>query len=249
MKKQLALWLALVLLVSVLAGCSGKGSDTGIPAAAFSTQSVLTLPLKAELNSGDYLTYGGHQFISKKSLSKMADLIVKNNENVTSAEFKNAYGSCWLFSREVTGGVDSWCLYQQDPANIKNSYIFSGMHRELTTQDGAMELLLLHRFAVKGAVSVWLSPFSRISTDSSIRSASTASFGSRGSTGAAAGCADPGTAAAASAAASSAAATFRPSTTRLVCRRAPPGWRHAVMCVPSTEARRDAAAPNTGARR
>lgn len=142
MKKQLALWLALVLLVSVLAGCSGKGSDTGIPAAAFSTQSVLTLPLKAELNSGDYLTYGGHQFISKKSLSKMADLIVKNNENVTAAEFKNAYGSCWLFSREVTGGVDSWCLYQQDPANIKNSYIFSGMHRELTTQDGAMELLL-----------------------------------------------------------------------------------------------------------
>ena len=85
MKKQLALWLALVLLVSVLAGCSGKSTDTGIPAAAFSTQSVLTLPLKAELNSGDYLTYGGHQFISKKSLSKMADLIVKNNENVTSA--------------------------------------------------------------------------------------------------------------------------------------------------------------------
>ena len=42
MKKQLALWLALVLLVSVLAGCSGKSTDTGIPAAAFSTQSVLT---------------------------------------------------------------------------------------------------------------------------------------------------------------------------------------------------------------
>ncbi len=142
MKKQIAFWLALVLLVSVLAGCSSGKTGSAIEAASFSTQSVLTLPLKAELNNGDYLTYGGYQFISKKSLSKMADLVVKNNENVTAAEFKNAYGDCWLFSRDVTGGVDSWCLYQQDPANVKNSYIFSGMHREVVTQDGTMDLLL-----------------------------------------------------------------------------------------------------------
>ena len=64
MKKQIALLLAAVLLVSLFAGCSKKSDQTGIPAAAFYTGSVLTLPVKAELNEGDYVSYGGHQFTS-----------------------------------------------------------------------------------------------------------------------------------------------------------------------------------------
>ena len=43
MKKMIALLLAAVLLVSVFAGCSKKKADSGIPAAAFYTGTVLRL--------------------------------------------------------------------------------------------------------------------------------------------------------------------------------------------------------------
>ncbi len=141
MKKTVALLLAVVMIVLVFAGCSGKKDNT-IPAAAFYTENVLSLPMKTELNSGDYLTYGGHQFQSKTKLDKMAKQILRANDDVQSAAYTNAYGKCWLFTAESTGGKDSWCLYQQDPANTKNLYIFSGMHRELNTVDGVMDLLL-----------------------------------------------------------------------------------------------------------
>lgn len=151
MKKQIALLLAAVLLVSLFAGCSKKSDQTGIPAAAFYTGSVLTLPVKAELNEGDYVSYGGHQFTSKKKLSKMADLITKNNDTVTSASYTNTYGVCWLFSQQTTSGTDYWCLYQSDPGNTKNQYIFSGLHRVLSLDDGELDLLLpLHLISDSG---------------------------------------------------------------------------------------------------
>ncbi len=142
MKKTLAFLLAVAMLVALAAGCSGKNADKVIPAAAFQTQSELILPMKAELNSGDYLTYGGHQFETSKKLEKMAKMIVKENDNVEKTLYENAYGKCWLFTTEATGGVNSWCLYQMDPANTKNLYIFSGLHRELNTEDGPLDLLV-----------------------------------------------------------------------------------------------------------
>lgn len=142
MKKILALLLACAMLAAMLAGCSGSSGTDGIPAQAFSSGTVLTLPLKAELNEGDYVSYGGHQFQSTKKLAKMESLITKNNESVTVAEFENAYGVCALFTSETPSGTDSWCLYQTDPSNTKNQYIFSGMHRELTLPDTQMDLLM-----------------------------------------------------------------------------------------------------------
>lgn len=115
----------------------------GIPAAAFSSGNVLTLPVKATLNEGDYVSYGGHQFTSTKALSKMADLITKNNDTVTAASYTNAHGDCWLFSKQTTTGTDYWCLYQSDPGGAKNQYIFSGMHRILTLSAGEGDLDLL----------------------------------------------------------------------------------------------------------
>ena len=143
MKKRIALLAALCLLMSLLAGCSAGGTDNGIPAAAFSSGNVLTLPIKATLNEGDYVSYGGHQFTSTKALSKMADLITKNNETVTAASYTNAHGDCWLFSKQTTTGTDYWCLYQSDPGGAKNQYIFSGMHRILTLSAGEGDLDLL----------------------------------------------------------------------------------------------------------
>ena len=72
----------------------------------------------------------------------MAKMIVKENDNVEKTLYENAYGKCWLFTTEATGGVNSWCLYQMDPANTKNLYIFSGLHRELNTEDGPLDLLV-----------------------------------------------------------------------------------------------------------
>ena len=144
MKKRIALLAALCLLVSLLAGCSAGGTDNGIPAAAFSSGNVLTLPVKATLNEGDYVSYGGHQFTSTKALSKMADLITKNNDTVTAASYTNSHGDCWLFSKQTTTGTDYWCLYQSDPGGAKNQYIFSGMHRILTlsAEEGDLDLLM-----------------------------------------------------------------------------------------------------------
>lgn len=151
MKKKLALLLAAVLLLSIFVGCSKKTDDNGIPAAAFQTGTVLRLPLDAELNEGDFVSYGGHQFTSKKKLNKMADLITKNNETLTATSYTNAHGVCWLFSQPTTTGTDSWCLYQADPGNAKNQYIFSGMHRILTLTDGDLDLLLpLHLISDSG---------------------------------------------------------------------------------------------------
>lgn len=56
----------------------------------------------------------------------MAKLITKNNENVTAANYDNAYGSAVLFTRDTGSGVESWCLYQQDPTHISNWYVFQG---------------------------------------------------------------------------------------------------------------------------
>lgn len=141
MKKQIALVLAAVLLLTMFAGCSGK-SDTVISATAFGTESVLALPLKAELNQGDFISYGGFQFETSKSLEKMSSLILENNENVVSETCVNAYGECRLFTRQEGGYTDSWCLYALDPANMSDWYIFCGAKREIETKDGTVDLLL-----------------------------------------------------------------------------------------------------------
>ena len=141
MKRRIALVLAAVLLIGLLAGCSGK-SDTVISATAFLTENVLALPLDADLNQGDFLSYGGFQFETSKSLEKMSTLIEQNNENVLSEACVNAYGESRLFTRQEGGYTDSWCLYALDPANMSDWYIFSGTHREIETKDGAIDLLL-----------------------------------------------------------------------------------------------------------
>ena len=151
MKKLISLLLATILLVTLFAGCSKASDQSGIPAAAFYSGSVLTLPVKAELNEGDYVSYGGHQFTSKTKLNKMADLITKNNDTITAASYTNAHGVCWLFSQQTTSGTDYWCLYQSDPGNTKNQYIFSGLHRILSLDDQDLDLLLpLHLISDSG---------------------------------------------------------------------------------------------------
>lgn len=142
MKRILALCLAALMLVSLLAGCSKTGENEGIPAQAFSTGAELILPLEAELNNGDQVSYGGHQFETKKKLDKMVSLLTKENEGLEATIYENAYGACALFTSETPGGVDSWCLYQVDPKNTKNQYIFSGMHRTLTMGEMQLELLV-----------------------------------------------------------------------------------------------------------
>lgn len=94
-----AVVLLAVVLIVIISSCSKKNQGAGITAQAFSTGSELTLPVNAELNSGDYVSYGGYQFETGTKLSKMAKLITKNNENVTATSYDNAYGSAYLFTR------------------------------------------------------------------------------------------------------------------------------------------------------
>ena len=94
-----AVVLLAVVLIVIISSCSKKNQGAGITAQAFSTGSELTLPVNAELNSGDYVSYGGYQFETGTKLAKMAKLITKNNENVTAASYDNAYGSAYLFTR------------------------------------------------------------------------------------------------------------------------------------------------------
>lgn len=137
-----AVVLLAVVLIIIISSCSKKNQDGGITAQAFSTQSELTLPVSAELNSADFVSYGGYQFETTKKLAAMSKLVTKNNENVTAASFENSYGASVLFTRDTGSGVESWCLYQKDPANISNYYIFMGCHREAALPDGTMELLV-----------------------------------------------------------------------------------------------------------
>ena len=141
MKKSLALLLALAMLVSVLTGCSGK-SGGGIQARAFDSDETLVLDLKADVNSGDFVSYGGYQFETGKSLDAMQKLIVKKNSGIASAKFENDYGPCWLFTKEDGSVTHYWCLYQKEPQNIKDWYIFVGAHRELRLADRNYDLLL-----------------------------------------------------------------------------------------------------------
>ena len=77
-----ALVLLVLIIVLVARGCS-KGSDTVIQAKAFSTGTTIDLPLSAELNESDFVSYGGYQFTTKKKLSALSKLITKNNDGVT----------------------------------------------------------------------------------------------------------------------------------------------------------------------
>lgn len=131
-----------ILLIVLISSCAKKNDGAGITAKAFQTGSELKLPLEAELNSGDYVSYGGYQFETGKKLSKMAKLITKNNENVTATSFENAYGAGYLFTRDTGAGIESWCLYEKDPANISKWYVFMGMHRELSLTSGTWDILL-----------------------------------------------------------------------------------------------------------
>ncbi|MCQ2420204.1 MAG: hypothetical protein MJ118_03635 [Clostridia bacterium] len=137
-----ALLLLVLVLVLALKGCS-SGSAAGITAKALGTDAELVLPLDAQLNNGDFVSYGGYQFETGKKLSAMSKLISKKNAGITAASYDNAYGTCWVFTKpNEANGTDSWCLYQKDPANTKNYYIFMGMHREVSTADGKLRILL-----------------------------------------------------------------------------------------------------------
>lgn len=136
-----ALVLLILLIVLIARGCSKKPSG-GIEAKAFSTGNIITLPVNAELNAGDFVSYGGYQFETNKKLSTMSKLITKNNNDVTATSYANSYGTCWVFTRQADTGTDSWCLYQRDPGNTKNWYIFMGEHREVNLESGPFDMLL-----------------------------------------------------------------------------------------------------------
>lgn len=136
-----AIVLLVLIIVLIARGCSKKPSE-GIEAKAFSTGTVITLPVNAELNNGDFVSYGGYQFETGKKLGSMAKLVTKNNDGVTGTSYSNSYGVCWVFTRKNDAGTDSWCLYQRDPGQTKNWYIFMGEHREVSLPTGAFDTLL-----------------------------------------------------------------------------------------------------------
>ena len=112
-----ALVLLVLIIVLVARGCS-KGSDTVIKAKAFSTGTTIDLPLSAELNESDFVSYGGYQFTTKKKLSALSKLITKNNDGVTAETYTNSYGECGVYTKpNEAGGTDTWCLYVKDPKN------------------------------------------------------------------------------------------------------------------------------------
>ena len=138
-----ALVLLVLIIVLVARGCS-KGSDTVIQAKAFSTGTTIDLPLSAELNASDFTSYGGYQFTTRKKLSALSKLVVKNNEGVTANTYTNSYGDCAVFTKPgASGGTDSWCLYVKDPKNTnENWYFFMGEHREIALDSGTLDMLL-----------------------------------------------------------------------------------------------------------
>lgn len=138
-----AILVLILVLVLALRSCGSKKSAALITAKAMNTGKELQLPLDAELNNGDFVSYGGYQFETNKKLNAMAKLVQKKNDDVIAKSYTNAYGDCWLFTKaNDLGGTDSWCLYQKDPANTKSFYIFMGTYRDLTTHDGKQSLLL-----------------------------------------------------------------------------------------------------------
>ena len=141
MRKSLALFLALAMLAGILTGCSGK-SGGGVQARAFGSDETLVLDVKADVNSGDFVSYGGYQFETSKSLDAMQKLVIKKNSGIPGARFENDYGPCWLFTKEDGSVTHYWCLYQKEPQNIKNWYIFVGAHRELRLNEQNYDLLL-----------------------------------------------------------------------------------------------------------
>jgi uncharacterized protein YgiM (DUF1202 family) len=141
MKRFLTMLLALALTASLLAGCSSS-SGPAVEAKAFSTGDVLSFHVQTALNNGDSISYGGYQFESAKTLAQMTDLIKKANKGVTAESYDNAYGPCTLFTKDASGVKDTWCLYQQDPTNVKNQYIFVGTHREVQLSSGNVDILL-----------------------------------------------------------------------------------------------------------
>lgn len=141
MKKTCSLLLVMAMLVCLFAGCSGS-SDSALQARAFGSDQTLLLDVKAEVNSGDFVSYGGYQFETGKKLDAMQKLVTKKNEGISSAVFENDYGPCWLFSKEDGSVTHYWCLYQKEPQNIKNWYIFVGAHRELRLDGENYDLLL-----------------------------------------------------------------------------------------------------------
>ena len=138
-----ALVLLVLIIVLVARGCS-KSSDTVIKAKAFSTGTTIDLPLSAELNESDFVSYGGYQFTTKKKLSALNKLIVKNNDGITAATYTNSYGECGVYTKpNESGGTDSWCLYVKDPKNTNEKwYFFMGEHREIALDSGTLDMLL-----------------------------------------------------------------------------------------------------------
>lgn len=137
----------LILMIVLIARCAAKPKEV-ITAQAFSTGAELQLPLEAKLNQADFASYGGFRFETGKKPANLSKLITRKDNTVTVQSYENAYGLCYLFQRKNDTGVDSWCLYQQDPANTKDWYVFMGAHREVALENHALDILLpLHLIA------------------------------------------------------------------------------------------------------
>lgn len=131
--KKLLLLLCVFLL---LCGCDSTSWVNNLSAASFPQEEVLSIPVGARVNQGDYLAYGAYHFEADPEITQTVHnwAVLKRLDTTL---FHDSSGDCVVI--ETNGNY--YFLGPTEGAENR-IYEFSGMRRSIAAKDGNIPVLL-----------------------------------------------------------------------------------------------------------
>jgi len=124
------------VLFLFLCGCDGTSWENTIRAKSYPQEAILTIPVGARVNEGDYLAYGGYRFAAEPEVAQKI-----NNwtalQGMRTQLFEDSIGTGVVIERE-----DNYYFLGPIACEEDMIYEFSGMQRFIATEQGSIPVLL-----------------------------------------------------------------------------------------------------------